>query len=104
MRPFSGYVLLSSTAEQGGMRATVVSTALLPLRISALHGGGVDLLGGEVGHLLLPRGTGGHVTMTSQLALDPLGWTLVALVCLLPVIVVLALGVPVGEEGDDATA
>lgn len=101
MKPFSGFVLLTSAAGPEGMRATVVSTALLPIRIQAVGGGRVDLLSGQVGTLLVPRGNGGHVTMAAQLDLDPLGWVLVVLVCLLPVIAVLAVGVPV-EERDGA--
>lgn len=100
MRPFSGFVLLSSAAADEGMRATVVSTALLPIRVSAVGGGHADLVSGQVGHLLMPRGANGHVTMSAQLDLDPLGWVLIALVCLLPVIAVLAIGVPVEEAAD----
>lgn len=98
MKPFSGFVLLNSEAARDGMRATVVSTALLPIRVTAVDGGHVDLASGEVGHLLMPRGAGGHVTMTSQLDLGPVGWVLIALACLLPVIAVLAVGVPVEER------
>lgn len=101
MKPFSGFVLLNSAASPEGMRTRVVSTALLPIRVSAVHGGHVDLTSGQVGLLLMPRGAGGHVTMAAQLDLDPLGWGVVALVCLAPVFAVLAAGVPV-EERDDA--
>ena len=103
VRPFSSFVLLQSAAEDDGMRARVVSTALLPIRVSAVDGGHVDLLAGQVGTLLMPRGSNGHVTMLSQLDLDPLGWTLVVLVCLLPLFAVLAVGVPVEEAGDART-
>ncbi|WP_375388210.1 S26 family signal peptidase [uncultured Amnibacterium sp.] len=101
LKPFTGYVLLQSSAEDDGMRATVVSTALLPLRLATSDGRHIELATGEVGHLLMPRLAGGRVTMTAQLGLDPFGWVVVALLCLLPVILVLVLGVPV-EEAEDA--
>ena len=103
MKPFSGFVLLNSLSTPSGMRTTVVSTALLPIRVSAMDGGHVDLASGQVGRLLIPRGSGGHVTMAAQLDLDPLGWALVALLCLLPVIAVLVVGVPMEERADAAT-
>ena len=103
VKPFSGFVLLQSAAEDDGLRASIVSTAILPIRVSAMGGGHVDLVAGQVGRLLLPRGSHGRVTMAAQLDLDPLGWALVVLVCLIPLIVVLVVGVPVEEPGDAAT-
>jgi signal peptidase I len=99
LRPFTAATVLSTTAAgdgRGGV-VTVVSTGLLPSRLATEHGSAVLLASGEVGTLdvrsLAPAGSpGGGVMISIAPHLPPLGWLLVALVCCLPLVWCLTVG------------
>lgn len=92
LRPFTGYQVVQLVADPAGTRATVVSAALLPIRLAARHGGDLRLASGEVGQLVLPHAGGGRVAMTAALDLPFLGWVVVGALCLTPVLVALITG------------
>jgi len=90
LRPFTAATVLATTSSgdgRGGV-ATVVSTE---------HGSAVVLASGEVGALDLPALTtdspaGGGVLISIAPHLDPAGWVVFALVCLLPLAWCLTVG------------
>lgn len=55
LRPFVGTVTLATSADAGQARITLVSTGVLPTRISADTGGELDLVSGQTGLLTTPR-------------------------------------------------
>lgn len=55
LRPFVATTTLATTADTDGAHITLVSTGLLPTRITADTGGEVDLVSGQVGLLTTPR-------------------------------------------------
>lgn len=93
LRPFVGMVLLSTTADSAGTHATLVSTGLLPIRITAATGGDVDLHDGQVGTLTtqIPAGSPG-VELTSALHLPLWLWIGLIGLCLLPLGYALIIG------------
>jgi len=99
LRPFTAATVLATTTGgdgRGGV-ATVVSTGLLPSRLATEHGSSVVLASGEVGALDLPALTtdapaGGGVLISIAPHLDPAGWIVFALVCLLPLVWCLTVG------------
>jgi hypothetical protein len=99
LRPFTAATVLATTAADDGRGGvvTVVSTGLLPSRLATEHGSAVVLASGEVGTLdvpaLLPAGSpGGGVMISIAPHLPPLGWLVVALVCCLPLVWCLTVG------------
>lgn len=87
LKPFVGMVLLSTAADDAGTHATVVSTGLLPVRISAATGGSVDLVDGQVGVVTtrLPNGVSG-TNLGAAVHLSLLGWSILILIWLVPLL------------------
>jgi len=56
-QPFTGAQRLSAQPVEGGVRATYVSTGLLPLRLHSASGQHVDLRNGQTGALLSTKAT-----------------------------------------------
>jgi hypothetical protein len=104
-RPFVGVDLLSTTLdeERGGARVHVVSTGLAPVRAQVDGGGDVDLVSGAVGAIRLPQ-TSGRVDVVTSLHLPPLGWIVVALICALPILWTLTVGLPARPTGRPGAA
>ena len=104
LKPLCDYLVLSREAVDGGERITAVSTGLLPIHLQATGGGGIDLQSGAVGTLFLPAGDQGRIGLQSVLALDPIGWAGIGVLCLLPLLWVLVVGLPAEEDPgpDDA--
>jgi signal peptidase I len=100
LRPVAGYTMLTTAPTPRGLLATVVSTGLLPVRVSPSGGRSVELEPGEVARVLLPADPTGHVQLGSVLCLDAVGWCCFAVLCALPLIGVLVVGLPT----DDAAA
>ena len=74
LKPFVQVVLLSTQSRAGGTRTSIVSTGLLPIRVSVPGGQHVDLADGQVGVLTARAGTpGGGAALTSTLHM-PAGW------------------------------
>lgn len=97
LRPVAGYSVLTMAPADGGLLATVVSTGLLPVRVSAAGGGGATLPPGAMTRLLLPVSPDGHVQLASSLGLDAVGWCVLGLVCAMPLLGVLLVGLPAEE-------
>ena len=93
LRPFVGVVLLATTGDETGTHATLVSTGLLPIRITAATNGHVDLRDGSVGVLTtrLPTGSPG-VSLTSHPHLSWWQWVVFILICCIPLLYALTAG------------
>jgi signal peptidase I len=101
LRPFTGVEVLQTYVADGKAGATVVSTGLLPIRVTAEHGNHVDLLTGQVGQLSIPTYLeDGYYRMSSALHLDLLGWIAFLLVCCIPLIGTMIFGLPPKETFD----
>lgn len=98
LRPVAGYTMLTTAPAPRGLLATVVSTGMLPVRIDASGGRSVRLEPGEVARLLLPADAAGHVQLGSGLALDLAGWCCLGLLCALPLLGVLVVGLPADDR------
>lgn len=94
LKPLGDYLVLARQSLSGGERVTAVSTGILPIHLQADGGSGINLPSGAVGSLFLPASTQGRIGLHSVLALDPGGWVVIAACCLLPLIWVLAVGLP----------
>lgn len=90
---------LSFAPAKGGARATYVSTGLLPLRLQAEHGGGVDLRDGDAGAVLAthPNSRGRYlVHLHPHLPLS--WWIALAVCCFAPALWTLIVGLPPEKE------
>ncbi|MES2094376.1 MAG: S26 family signal peptidase [Actinomycetota bacterium] len=95
LRPFVGIQLLSATADRDSARATVVSTGLLPIRVTAVDGGFIDLVSGQVGHLdIATIASDARYSLSSTLNLPLWGWAIFVVVCAIPLLWVLIVGLP----------
>ena len=98
VRPFVGVMVLATQSTHRGANATLVSTGLLPLHVQAVGGTGVDLVGGQVGSVHVPRlADDGYYHLAATPAFSLLGWTIVGIVCAAPLLWCLVVGLP-GEE------
>jgi signal peptidase I len=98
LRPFTGIVLLQTSMDQHRAVARVVSTGLLPIRVQAKDGTDVNLLTGQTGIVSIPTYLKhNYYQLDSALHLDFWGWVLFFLVCCIPLIVVLIVGLPPKE-------
>lgn len=106
LRPFVHPVLVATAVDPDGtaLRATVASTGMLPTRVSGAPGQHVDLLSGQVGSVIVqpPTAAGGPVLINGTAHLT--GWWLVGvgLVCLLPLLWVLVVGLAPGSASGPA--
>jgi hypothetical protein len=95
LKPFAGVVLLAAVADGSGARATVVSTGILPIRVDAVKGGFARLASGEVGSIDAPTlATSAEYQLSTALDLPFLGWIVFWLICCIPLIVILTVGLP----------
>ena len=99
LRPLTAATVLATTVAADGRAgaATVVSTGLLPSVLTTEDGASVVLTSGEVGKLALPAlasdaPAGGGVVISVAPHLDLAGWLVVAIVCLLPLVWCLTVG------------
>ncbi|MET4094252.1 S26 family signal peptidase [Arthrobacter sp. UYCu712] len=103
--PFTGFVLLTARTDQGGAQAAVVSTGLLPIRVRAAGGSYSDLTAGQVGDLSIPSmAQTGYYQLSSALNLSAGGWVILALLCALPLLWCLIVGLPPDTTARDAKA
>ncbi|WP_133824763.1 LamG-like jellyroll fold domain-containing protein [Actinomycetospora succinea] len=87
LRPFVGTVTLGSSADAGEATINLVSTGMLPTRVSADTGGVLDLVSGEKGVLVTPRPeqAGGNV-LTSGVHMPWWLWIVMTAFWLLPMV------------------
>ncbi|MEJ2860735.1 LamG-like jellyroll fold domain-containing protein [Actinomycetospora flava] len=105
LKPFVGTTTLASHADAGGAHLTLVSTGVLPTRITADTGGELDLVSGQVGLLTMPRPpqANGNV-LTSGVHMPWWLWIVMTAFWLLPMIygLVAARRHPLVEESGPA--
>jgi hypothetical protein len=102
LRPFTGIIVLQTSMQDHTATASVVSTGLLPIRVQARHGNHADLLTGQVGNLSIPTFVKhNYYQVDSSLHLDLWGWVVFFLICCIPLICVLAFGLPPKELSFD---
>lgn len=93
LQPFVRIQVLATEATGDRITASVVSTGLLPVRVSASTGGSTALHDGQVGTIALPTAPGGY-HLHADLDLLPHQWALLLTICLLPLIWSLVRGLP----------
>lgn len=102
LRPLVGIVVLEAAVDDMTTTATLVSTGVLPIRVSAEGADPVDLISGEVGRMQIPVQTGGGdaaaYALSSGLHLPFWGWVVFMFVCALPVLYTLVVGLPAEAE------
>jgi len=99
LRPFVGVIVLATTTGHHSASATLVSSGLLPIRVTALHGTSVHLVSGQVGEVKVPSLTStGHYVISSALDLSFLGWVVFILFCLAPLLWVFLVGLPADPD------
>jgi len=94
-RPLVGAEVLSTTVVDGTPTSLVVGTGLAPVRVAVQATGGdvVDLVSGAVGRLALPA-SGARTQIVTSLHLDGPAAAVLAIVCALPLLWVLVVGLP----------
>jgi signal peptidase I len=85
LRPLLNAAVLTSSASAGGLEARVVSTGLLPVRVS-VGSASVHLTSGQSGTLLLPLSDTGRYSLATAIDVGPLGWALLVAACAAPVL------------------
>jgi signal peptidase I len=99
LRPFTGAVVEQTVIAHGRTIATVVSTGLFPIRVSAQHGTHTDLTSGQVGHVSVAEAAHqGSYLLTTALHLSALQWVLLIGVCCLPLLWTTIIGLPTKED------
>ncbi|AZZ56896.1 signal peptidase I [Rathayibacter iranicus] len=102
LRPLVGIVVLEAAVDGMTTTATLVSTGVLPIQVSAEGADPVDLTSGEVGRMQIPtHDSGGDAdtyALSSALHLPFWGWVVYVLVCALPVLYTLVVGLPAEPE------
>lgn len=95
-QPFINAQQLSfAPVERGGADATYVGTGLLPIRLSAHHGGSVVLSDGEVGTVHVSRTDhDGRLRVGLRPAIPFWWWVALVIVCFLPALWTLVVGLP----------
>ena len=99
LHPFVQMRVLATEAAGRDISASVVSTGLLPIRVSAEGAQSISLRDGQVGVMTLPPSTDGY-HLTSNLDLHPQEWVLLVAICLLPLVWNLVAGLP--NDGEEA--
>jgi signal peptidase I len=99
LKPFVALVVLEAVTRGSDVRASIVNTGLLPIRIAVEGGTHVTLAAGEVGSITAPVGeTGQFHDITSALDLPLWGWIVFFGACAVPLLYTLVVGLPSGEE------
>ncbi|MFW8745055.1 hypothetical protein ACOI9R_33500, partial [Mesorhizobium japonicum] len=95
LRPFANAQVLRTYSSGSGIGLDVVSTGLLPVRVSVGASHYVDLLSGQVGHLLIPGSESpDHYRIGTMLHLGPTEWVVIVLLCCSPLIMTMVFGLP----------
>jgi len=103
LHPFVGVVVETSRLTAHGAEATLVSTGILPITVSAVGGGHVSLASGQLGTLSIPSlAENGHYSLSSALDLPLIGWVVFGLVCSTPLLWCLLVGLPAKAESEPA--
>jgi signal peptidase I len=99
LRPFTGLTVLQTNTTGHHANATVVSTGLLPIRVTAAHAQPLSLVDGQVGTISIPDFVAHHYyRLDTALNLDFWGWVVLILLCCIPFFAVLIFGLPPRDE------
>jgi signal peptidase I len=103
LKPFVGLVVLDAVTAGSDVRATIVNTGLLPIRVAAEGGTATSVASGEVSTVMAPAGAAGQFhDITSTLDLPVGGWIVFFALCAVPLLYTLIVGLP--AEKDDRRA
>jgi signal peptidase I len=95
LHPFVGVLVLQTSASRRSASATLVSSGLLPIRVTAAGGTSAHLVSGQVGTVSIPSlARNGHYALSSALDLSIWGWIIFILLCMVPLLWVLVIGLP----------
>ncbi|KQO64299.1 S26 family signal peptidase [Curtobacterium sp. Leaf261] len=93
LKPFVHVTTIANTATVRNVDATVISSGIFPVHVSARGGNSIHLVDGQVGHLAIHELTrNGQYQITSTIDLDVAGWVALITICLIPLIWCLAIG------------
>ena len=99
LKPFTGIVVETTSVQHGSPTATVVSTGLFPIRVTATHGTHTDLYTGQLGQVHVPASAHhGFYAITTGLHLSLWEWAALIGVCCLPLLWTLIVGLPAKDE------
>ncbi|MFT7765915.1 signal peptidase I [Clavibacter tessellarius] len=99
LKPFVGLVVLDAVTAGSDVRATVVNTGLLPIRVAAEGGTASSVVSGAVGTITAPAGEAGKFhDISSTLDLPLWGWVVFFGLCAVPLLYTLVVGLPAEEE------
>jgi signal peptidase I len=99
LKPFVGLVVLEAVTRGTDVEASIVSTGLLPIRIAAEGGTATTLAAGEVGTITAPAGEAGRFhDISSTLDLPLWGWIVFGVLCAVPLLYTLIVGLPAEHE------
>jgi hypothetical protein len=99
LKPFVALVVLEAVTRGSDVRASIVNTGLLPIRVAVEGGTHTTLSAGEVGTLTAPVGDNGQFHQISTTLDLPLwGWILFYGLCAVPLLYTLVVGLPTEKE------
>jgi signal peptidase I len=99
-RPLVGIVVLQAAVSGENTEVTVVSTGLLPIRAASDNGTHVDLVSGQVGKVLVPPHDNAFYGVYSSLHLPIWGWVVFVLLCAIPLLYTVVIGLPTAGTAD----
>jgi signal peptidase I len=102
LRPFVAATLVETTTNTDHAVAVVVSTGLLPTRVSVVGGASTRLLSGEVGRLPLGGGSDHVHRLATAVDLSPAGWVAYLAIAALPMLWCMVVGFPRARDLDGA--
>jgi signal peptidase I len=99
LKPFVALVVLEAVTRGSDVRASIVNTGLLPIRVAAEGGTHTTLAAGQVGSITAPIGENGQFHQISTTLDLPLwGWILFYALCAVPLLYTLIVGLPAERE------
>jgi signal peptidase I len=101
VKPFVRVVVIASNGDSSGAHASIVSTGLLPIRVSASGGNSADLIAGQVGRVTAQANSSGRYHLDSGLHMGWPWWMVIILLCASPLLYSLVVGLsPLPEPAD----
>lgn len=93
LKPFVNVTTITNSSSPSGVEATIVSSGMFPVRVEAHGAESVHLVDGQVGRVVIHElSKHGHYQLTSNIDLGPMGWTLLIVACLVPLVLCLSVG------------
>jgi signal peptidase I len=99
LKPFVALVVLEAVTRGDDVRASIVNTGLLPIRVAVEGGSHTSLVAGQVGTVTAPVGENGQFhDISTTLDLPLWGWILFYALCAAPLLYTLLVGLPAEHE------